>query len=81
MLPKMGLLRPETIRTVMDAYVLTEQYLEGLILAGGRLRDDMPIGRQLVYVEAHRREFVIAINRIRAGPVAKAIDALAPYLK
>jgi hypothetical protein len=36
-LPKIGLLRAETIRKVMDAYVLTEQYLQGLILARGNV--------------------------------------------
>ena len=33
-LPKIGLLRSDAIRKVMDAYVLTEQYLDSLILLG-----------------------------------------------
>jgi hypothetical protein len=81
MLPKIGLLRPETIRKVLDAYVLTEQYLEGLILRDGKLHPDMPEGRQLVYLPAQRKSFVIQFNRAKAGVVKEAIDALAPYLK
>jgi hypothetical protein len=48
----MGLLRPDTIQTVMGAYVLTEQYFDGLILLGGKLLPDMPEGRELVYLDA-----------------------------
>jgi hypothetical protein len=80
-LPKMGLLRAETIRKVMDAYVLTEKYLKGLILAGGKLYPNMPKGRDIVFVDAERTQFVIKFNRTRAGVVQEAINALAPYLK
>jgi len=83
-LPKMvlniGLLQSDTIRKVMDAYVLTEQYLEGLILADGRLEPNMPEGRQLVHLPAQRKAFVVEFNRTRAGVVKEAIDALDPYL-
>jgi hypothetical protein len=37
MLPKIGLLDPETIRKLIDAYVLVAQYCEGLIMLGGEL--------------------------------------------
>jgi hypothetical protein len=78
MLPKIGLLRPDTIRKVMDAYVLMEQYLEGLLLVDGELKSNMPEGRQLVYLPAIRKTFVIEFNRARAKVVKEAIDALAP---
>jgi hypothetical protein len=81
MLSKLGLLRADTIRTVMDAYVLTEQYLEQLILAGGTLQSNMPENRQIVYLDAQPAEFVIEFNRTRAGVVKEAVNALAPYLK
>jgi hypothetical protein len=81
MLSKIGLLSSDTIRKVMDAYVLTEQYLEGLILAGGTLQSGMPENRQLVYLDAHQAKFVIEFNRVKASVVKEAIDALAPYLK
>jgi hypothetical protein len=80
-LPKIGLLRAETIRKVMDAYVLTEQYLQGLILAGGTLQPNMPEGRDMVLMDAERTQFVIEFNRGRAGAVQEASNALAPYLK
>jgi hypothetical protein len=81
MMSKIGLLRADTIRTVMDAYVLTEQYLEQLILVGGSLQASMPENRQLVYMDAHHAPFVIEFNETRAGVVKEAMNALAPYLK
>ncbi|MEY9604165.1 hypothetical protein ABIF74_008857 [Bradyrhizobium japonicum] len=78
---KMGLLRGDTIRLVMDAYVLTEQYMEGLVLVGGRLQTSMPEGRQLVYLDADKASFVIEFNQTRATVVKGAMNALAPYLK
>jgi hypothetical protein len=62
-LPKIGLLQPETIRKVMDAYVLTEQYVEQLILFGGRLQSNMPDNRRLVYLDAARAKLVIEPGR------------------
>lgn len=81
MLPKIGLLRSETICKVMDAYVLNEQYLEGLVLAGGRVQPNMPKDRDVVYMSAAQTKFVIEFSRTRAGVVQEAINALAPYLK
>jgi hypothetical protein len=81
MLPKIGLLRSDTIRKVMDAYILTEQYLEQLILLGGTLPTDMPKNSRLVYLDAKRAKFVIEFNRTKAHAVKEAIDALTPYLK
>jgi hypothetical protein len=80
-LSRIGLLRPETIRKVMDAYVLTEQYAEQLILSGGKLQRNMPEHHQLVYLDATHAKFVSEFNRTRARVVKEAIDALAPYLK
>lgn len=78
---KIGLLRGDTIRVVMDAYVLTEQYLEGLVLVGGRLQTNLPEGRQLVYLDADKAAFVAEFNRTRATVVKDAMNALAPYMK
>jgi hypothetical protein len=80
-LPKIGLLQPHTIRKVLDAYVLNEQYIEQLILCGGRLESNMPENRKLVYLDTKQAKFVTAFNRTRADVVKEAIDALAPYLK
>lgn len=81
MLPKIGLLRADTIRTVMDAYVLIEQYAEGLILLGGAMQPNMPEHRRLIFVDAGHAKSVAAINLARADFIKGAIDALEPYLK
>lgn len=65
----------------MDAYILTEQYLEQLILLGGTLHPNMPEGHQPVFLNATHAKFVSEFNRTRANVVKEAIDALAPYLK
>jgi hypothetical protein len=57
-LSRIGLLQPETIRKVMDAYVLTEQYVEQLILSGGKLQSNMPENHQLVYLDTTHAKFV-----------------------
>ena len=81
MMSKIGLLHADTIRKVMDAYVLTEQYLEGLILVGGKLQTGMPENRQLVYLDAAFAPFVIEFNQTRAVAVKEGMEALVPYLK
>jgi hypothetical protein len=81
MLPKLGLLRADTIRTVMDAYVLIKQYAEGLILLGGAMQPNMPEDRRLIFMTAERAKIVTAINEERARAIKEAIDALAPYLR
>jgi hypothetical protein len=81
MLPKIGLLRVDTIRTVMDAYVLIEQYAEGLILLGGKMYPNMPENRRLIYFDTVHAQSIAAINQARAGAIKEAMDALEPYLK
>lgn len=80
-LPKMGLLRSETIRKVMDAYALAEGYLGQLVLIGGSFRTDMPDNHPLLYLDAKHAKFVIEFNEARAGVVKEAMNALIPYLK
>jgi hypothetical protein len=81
MVSKIGLLPIDVIRKVLDAYVLTEQYMDRLILGGGSLRTDMPENRQLVYVPSALTKVVIEYNKATAVDVKKASDALAPYLR
>jgi hypothetical protein len=81
MLPKIGLLGADTIRTVMGAYVLIGQYAEGLILLGGAMQPNMPENRRLILVDAFYAKSVTAINEARAEAIKEAIDALEPYLK
>jgi hypothetical protein len=81
MLPKIGLLRSETIRKVMSAYILTEQYLDGLILLGGNLQTNMPENHQIVYMDAQFTKTVVRMNEVKAEVVKEAMAALVPYLK
>jgi hypothetical protein len=73
--------RDDALREVTKAYVLTHQYLEGLVLLGGTLQRNMPSSRELVYLDSEHADMVIAINEARAAPVQEAIDALRCYLK
>jgi hypothetical protein len=75
-LPKIGLLNGDSVRRVVDAYVLVEQYSEGLILLGGALRQDMPEGRRVIYLDADRADWVAQINRERAEFIDCAIRTL-----
>jgi hypothetical protein len=79
-LPRIGLLRSDTIRKVMDAYIVTEQYLERLMLAGGRIQPNVPEARQLLYMPAKQKDFVVDFSRDTANFVKAAIDELAHYL-
>lgn len=81
MISKLGLLKPDTIGAVMTAYLLAEQYLDGLIHLGGRLVPNMPEGRQMVQLAAEHADTVRQMNLIKAGPVQEAMHALAAYLK
>jgi len=81
MLPKIGLLRADTIKAVMRAYILTEQYLYKLILLGGTLRPGIPEGQQLVYLGKTHTKMVAELNDVTAGVVKEGIDVLTPYLK
>jgi len=65
-LPKIGLLDAEAVRRVVDAYVIIEQYSEGLILLGGTLRQDMPEGRRVIYLDAQRAG-IVAGNKPEQG--------------
>ena len=81
MLPKIGLLRADTVRKVMDAYVLIEQYAEGMIFLGGTMQPNMPENRRVIFMDAIHAKPVAAINQARADFIKDAIDALAPYLE
>lgn len=81
LLPKLGLLRTDTIRKVLDAYILTQHYLDDLMIVGGTLRQNRPEGRQMVDLAAKHAKTVASINKSRAAVVKDAMQALAPYLR
>ena len=81
LMSNLGLLEPDTINTVMNAYLSTEDYLDRPILLGGKLQTNMPEGRQMVYLSAAQADSVRRLNLFRTGPIKVAMTALAPYLK
>lgn len=81
LISKLGLLKSDTIISVMTAYLLTEQYLDGLIHLGGMLQANMPEGRQVVYLDAGHADTVRRMNEVKAVPIKAAMDSLVPYLK
>jgi hypothetical protein len=82
MLSKIGLLDAETIRKVMKAYAITEQYLDDLIIySGGAPADDRNSDRRRVYMKAEHADGVVKMNTIKAGVVKEAMEAVAAYLK
>lgn len=78
MLPKVGLLDPETIQSVIAAYVVVEQYFEKLLLLGGRLNERLTSqsGRRLVVLSADHAPQVIAMNTAISEVIEKAIAKL-----
>jgi hypothetical protein len=49
-LPKMGLLDPDTIRKVIDAHILVAQCCQGQIMLSRKPQEDMPEHRGVVFV-------------------------------
>jgi hypothetical protein len=84
MVSKLGLLDQETIVSVVDAYVVLEQYYEKLLLLGGDLEKQLtaPNGhRRLVRVPPGKAPSIIATNRGLLDVIGKAITKLDAFLK
>lgn len=80
-LPKLGLLPPETIRSVISAYALVERYLGILVLIGGNLQPTIPGGdRRSVKLHPSKAGFVAKLNQDTESSVEHALDSLLPYL-
>jgi hypothetical protein len=81
MLPKIGLLDRVTIRKVVTAYTLVQEYTESLLFLRGALEQDLPHDRQAVLMPAHQAENVAALNQSRATVLTEAIQALDHYAR
>jgi len=79
-IPKIGLLDSDTIREVIDIYIIIDQYCEQLILLGGRIVENMPDHRRLVRMPQIRSENVATMNRNMAVLMETAITRLNAYL-
>src|SRR6185312_6320724 len=80
LLPRLGLLSTDTIRKVLDAYIVGQQYLVDLIVMGGLLRQARPDGRQVVELSAQKTQLFDALNKSKAAIIQDATNALARYL-
>jgi hypothetical protein len=76
---KLGLLDEDTIKDVIDAYVVIEQYCDRLILSGGRLMDDMPGNRRSVLLDADLAPKVLGGTLGVNDVIQKAIKRLDAY--
>jgi hypothetical protein len=83
MLPKIGLLDPETIQSVINAYVLVDQYCEKLLLLGGHVREDLEAktDRRLVHLSTDNSAYVITLNRNLSNALQKTIAQLDASLR
>jgi hypothetical protein len=79
-LPKLGLLKVETIGLIIDAYILIDQYCEKLLMMGGQLQTQVPPHRRLVIMKEETATRVAALNDVLAGMIDKAGLDLDQYL-
>jgi hypothetical protein len=79
-LPKMGLFDADTIKEVIEAYIVVEQYGENLIVLGGKLSTEIPNHRRIIFMPMVRAKTIAKMNRELAERVTKAKQALNRYL-
>ena len=79
MVEKLGLLDPDTIRSVIDAHLAVEQHSDHMLQWGGSLRNDLPSHGRVVDVSSERAELVIFANEGLLGVLQTAIDRLGRY--
>lgn len=75
-LAKIGLLDVDTIRAVIDVYLVLEQYGEQLILLGGTKPDNLPEHRRTVLLMRGHAPKVVSLNRAMSGLIKAAIKQL-----
>src|SRR6266511_265386 len=76
LLSKLGLLDPETIRSVIDAHLAIEQHKDELLQWGGRLRDDLPSHGRVVDIPSEYFGLVVVTNEHLFGKIQTAIEKL-----
>jgi hypothetical protein len=79
-LPKFGSFDTDTIRLVLDAYSLVDQYCEALIMMGGKVDPNMPLHRRVVFLPAARAPHVITLNRNMSMQIHNAVAKLDAFL-
>lgn len=82
LLPKLGLLDVETIREVIDANIVIEQYCEQLTMRGGVLGGPTQMGaRRLIAMKADTTEMVAKMNDVMAKRIKGVLERLDAYLR
>jgi hypothetical protein len=77
---KLGLLDGDTIREVVDAYILIDEYCERLVILGGRIQRDVP-NRRGVLMPENRAAHVVALNRVISTGLDAAVRRLHAYMR
>jgi hypothetical protein len=80
MLSKIGLFDTETIQTVLDAYIIVDQYAEQLILLGGTLSGRFPAHRRPIFMQREQAGHVATMNRNISAHILRAIGKLDDFL-
>jgi hypothetical protein len=80
MLGKLGLLDVDTIRTVIDSYLIIDQYGGKLFLLGGTSVGDIG-DRTFISWPAERTQHVIAISEGIIGQLRESVAKLDSYLR
>jgi hypothetical protein len=79
MLPRLGLLDADTIRAVIDAHLVIEQYVGHLTMQGGIISEQSPT-RRLIALKKETIDRIILINGGTADTIQLALNSLAKYL-
>jgi len=78
--PKLGLLDPETVKEVINAYTLIYQYSESLMQIGGEIKDLGIAHRRLIEMPEVRAPNVAAMNRNMALAIERAEQKLDQHI-
>ena len=81
LLPKLGLLDDsDTIQQLINAYGVIDQWLEKLVMIGGKIMDSMPSHRRVVYMPKGTAAHVAKLNRNTSKKIRATIEKLDKHL-
>jgi len=70
----------ETIKEIIEAYIVIDQYAETLMVLGGVLPVNMPKHRRVIAMPGHRAKALADINRQISARIVATKQKLAPYM-
>lgn len=81
LLPKLGLLDDtDTIQKLINAYGVIDQWLEKLVMIGGKIMDSMPSHRRVVHMPKGTAAHVAKLNRNISKKIRATIEKLDKHL-